>query len=88
MGMPGRGFSGLSGVCGAKSTIDPDGYGRITPTMALEFLSLRTCLGAQKAGKVSISGFVERAVRRELFGRAIETVRARRTLQARSTTVE
>ena len=56
--------------------------------MALEFLSLRTCLGAQKAGKVSISGFVERAVRRELFGRAIETVRARRTLQARSTTVE
>jgi len=39
MGMPGRGFSGLSGVCGAKSTIDPDRYGRITPTMALKFLS-------------------------------------------------
>ena len=40
MGMPGRGFSGLSGVFGAKSTITPDGYGRITPTMALKFLSL------------------------------------------------
>jgi len=40
MGMPGRDFSGLSGVCGAKSTIDLDGYGRITPTMALKFLSL------------------------------------------------
>jgi len=25
MGMPGRGFNGLSGVCGAKSTIDADG---------------------------------------------------------------
>jgi len=40
MGMPGRGFRGLSGVCGAKSTIDPDGYGWITPTMALKFLPL------------------------------------------------
>jgi len=39
MGMPGRGFRGLSGVFGAKSTIDTDGYGRITPTMALKFLS-------------------------------------------------
>ena len=39
MGMPGRGFNGLSGVFGAKSTIDPDGYGRITATMALQFLS-------------------------------------------------
>ena len=37
--MPGRGFSGLSGVFGAKSTIAPDGYGRITPTMALKFLA-------------------------------------------------
>ena len=39
MGMLRRGFSGLSGVFGAKSTIDPDGYGRIAPTMALKFLS-------------------------------------------------
>jgi len=42
MGMPGRGFSGLSGVFGAKSTIAPDGYGRINPTMALKFLFFQT----------------------------------------------
>ena len=46
--MLGRGFRGLSGVFGAKSTIDADRYRRITPTMALEFLSLMGLLVSQR----------------------------------------
>ena len=48
-GMQGQGFRELSGVFGAKSTIDADGYGRITPTMALESLSLLLTQGRKIA---------------------------------------
>ena len=44
-------------------------------------------LSTEKTGKVSISTFVEHAECREMFGRAVETVQARRTLQAWSTIV-
>ena len=38
-GHAGAGFQGRSGAFGAKSTNDAGGYGRITPKMALKFLS-------------------------------------------------
>jgi len=41
-------------VFGAKSTIDPDGYGRITPTMALEFLSLKRAKRKIEAGNAEL----------------------------------
>jgi len=50
-GHAGARFQRRSGVRGAKSTIDPDGYGRITATMALEFLSFERRMQAAHLGR-------------------------------------